>query len=171
MAILPEIDRPPWQTSVWREALRALVTCGASVLLGGACGWVAGMAGASAGAPEAAVFTGAAVGLLLSYAMVFALERGPWFIGLAIIGVADVAVAWLAGSFSPSGIGPLMSLLIATAFHLAACIVYGYVGRARWPRVLRGVCKKCGYPRRGLAINAVCPECGAAAPSLPAQST
>jgi|SRR6185295_7822958 len=52
---------------------------------------------------------------------------------------------------------PLVLVLLVPA------IITYFMGR-RVRRTPRGGCKRCGYPRVGLAADVTCPECGAAPP-------
>lgn len=58
-------------------------------------------------------------------------------------------------------------VLVNTAFYGAAWWVAPWI-RGVVLLVLRrrrGACRECGYDRRGIAVDAVCPECGANAPA------
>lgn len=67
---------------------------------------------------------------------------------------------WL---FAPEGLAlevPLSNIALAV---LGAGAILWHLDRRR----LAHQCRKCGYDRRGLAAEAICPECGAAATRTP----
>jgi hypothetical protein len=49
---------------------------------------------------------------------------------------------------------------LAPMLAFAVSFWYGEI-RRRWRRAKAGLCRRCGYSRRGLASDAKCPECGA----------
>jgi len=69
-------------------------------------------------------------------------------------------------SYASGGVGVTRTIIPLWPFSLLTLIVTGFAWRADLiarRRAMVGSCLKCGYSRVGLAPDAVCPECGAAA--------
>jgi hypothetical protein len=72
----------------------------------------------------------------------------------AVCGVRCYPTRFIAGPFMLN-VG-ILAMAAITLFMTSA-------GIRRVARVRRNRCRECGYPRRGITADAVCPECGAAA--------
>ena len=53
-----------------------------------------------------------------------------------------------------------LAMTAAFAGTLLTSLVLALISRRRKRRAERGECPGCGYDRRGLAVDAKCPECG-----------
>jgi hypothetical protein len=71
---------------------------------------------------------------------------------------------WRGGTTIASGLLPLWIPFCISAVPTA---ILFYLDRPSARRRRAGGCARCGYDRAGLAPQAVCPECGAAARELP----
>jgi len=109
-------------------------------------------------------FFGAIVGLSASPALIFALRRGSWLVGLLSVSVPTAIAAYVGGLLTPSNDGPVLSFLIALACFLTASWTRGVIAAKLDPPPPPGACPQCRYDRTGLAPSAVCPECGAPVP-------
>lgn len=86
-------------------------------------------------------------------------SRGVWADHETTRGVTQYSVRWL---------GVLNDLSILSAFIALWFTRIGVIrrwreirrGRFELRRLKRGVCRKCGYDRRGLEVSLPCPECG-----------
>jgi hypothetical protein len=75
---------------------------------------------------------------------------------------------WERGNPSES-IHLLMPLWFLALFPLSASFIAWRLDRRA--RRCAGLCRRCGYDRAGLAVSAVCPECGAATKETTARTT
>jgi hypothetical protein len=109
----------------------------------------------------AAIF-GAAIGLITSPLLVWALWVPPRWTGLPIIMLPTAAVSLGIGVVVGSEGNPMACVLVSCTTYVSLSLAFGHwarkrrrVGQAGLPR-----CPACGYSLRGLPLESKCPECG-----------